>query len=226
MLKISKLAIAFCLIVISICTAQAQLFTPIVKHYNKADYKASNQNWAVAQASNGMMYFGNNMGLLRYDGKEWELIPMPQNKTVRSILIVGERIYVGSYEEFGFFEPDERGQLNYKSLSKALQAYNMQNDEIWTILQQGNDIIFQSFTSYFSYNGTHVKGQRMPYTLLFFNLFKDQLFCSTEQLGFVWLNRQQNKFLPVGANAFRSQVFAMLTYNSTQALLVTLMFLP
>ena len=221
MLKISKLAIAFCLIVISICTAQAQLFTPIVKHYNKADYKASNQNWAVAQASNGMMYFGNNMGLLRYDGKEWELIPMPQNKIVRSILIVGERIYVGSYEEFGFFEPDERGQLNYKSLSKALQAYNMQNDEIWTILQQGNDIIFQSFTSYFSYNGTHVKGQRMPYTLLFFNLFKDQLFCSTEQLGFVWLNRQQNKFLPVGANAFRSQVFAMLTYNSTQALLVT-----
>lgn len=199
----------------------AQSFTPVVKHYNKADYKASNQNWAVAQAPSGMVYFGNNMGLLRYDGNEWELMVMPQNKIVRSILVVDERIYVGSYEEFGFFEPDVYGVLHYTSLSNDLKNYQMQNDEIWTIVRQGNDIIFQSFTSYFSYDGVVVKGNRLPYTLLFFNLFKGQLYCSTEQLGFVYLNRKLNEFVPVGVKPFRSQVFALLHYSSTHGLIVT-----
>jgi ligand-binding sensor domain-containing protein/DNA-binding CsgD family transcriptional regulator len=221
MLKITKLIILLCLLGCFANVLQAQLFTPIVKHYNKADYKAANQNWAVAQSDNGMLYFGNNMGLLRYDGKEWELFTLPQNKTVRSILIVKNRIYVGSFEEFGYFETDEFGRLNYFSLSMELKNYDMKNDEIWTILQQGENIIFQSFTSYFTLNKSGVVGHRMPYTLLFFNLYKDQLFCSTEQIGFGYVDRKGNRVVAVGDKPFRSQVFVILQYNHTHALLVT-----
>lgn len=85
-------------------TVYANEFTPIVKQFNKTDYGASSQNWAVGQGEDGTMYFGNNRGLLQFDGTEWELIPLPQNKIARSILVVNNRIYVGSFEEFGYFE--------------------------------------------------------------------------------------------------------------------------
>ena len=76
----------------------SQEFTPIVKQYNKKDYGAAYQIWAVGQGADGMMYFGNNNGLLQYDGSSWELHRMPQNKIVRSLLVSAERIYVGSFE--------------------------------------------------------------------------------------------------------------------------------
>jgi hypothetical protein len=94
------------------------------------------------------MYFGNNQGLLQFDGTNWELYKMPQNKTVRSLLVADDqRIYTGSFEEFGFFEINAYGQLNYTSLSSKLKNYKMQNDEIWTILQDNGTIFFQTFTS-------------------------------------------------------------------------------
>ena len=130
--------------------AEAQEFTPVVIQFSKKDYNASNQNWSVGQDKDGVMYFGNNQGLLEFDGSKWQIHKMPGNKIVRSVLVQGNRIYVGSFEEFGYFEKDGKGQLSYTSLSVKLKKYPMQNDEIWTILNMDGTIIFQSFTSYFS----------------------------------------------------------------------------
>jgi len=169
MQKITQLLVV---ILVCFCQLNAQDFTPVVTNFSKNDYHASNQNWAVGQSDDGIMYFGNNQGLLQYDGSSWELHRMPQNKIVRSILVRGNRIYVGSFEEFGYFEKNNSGQLLYTSLSKKLNGYEMKNDEIWTILELNKSIIFQSFTSYFTYNQHTTTGFRCPYTFLFleFNL--------------------------------------------------------
>lgn len=39
-------------------------FSPIVRSYSVSDYNAGIQNWAIAQDERGVMYFGNNSGLL------------------------------------------------------------------------------------------------------------------------------------------------------------------
>lgn len=41
---------------------------PFINNYNKNTYKASNQNWSIAQNDKGFLYFGNNDGLLEFDG--------------------------------------------------------------------------------------------------------------------------------------------------------------
>lgn len=43
-------------------------FSPIVRSYSVSDYNAGIQNWAIAQDERGVMYFGNNSGLLEFDG--------------------------------------------------------------------------------------------------------------------------------------------------------------
>ena len=110
-------------IIFFLTTLISQEFTPIVKQFSKNDYNASNQNWSVAQCPDGILYFGNNQGLLSFDGSMWKTTRMPQNKIVRSLLIDKDgRIYVGSFEEFGYYTKSKTGRLEYTSLSAKLSG--------------------------------------------------------------------------------------------------------
>ena len=123
--KIRFVALIFCLsFLYAICDAQE--LTPVVSQFDKEDYMAANQNWAVSQDTDGIMYFGNGEGLLAFDGILWTLYNLPHNKIARSVMADGDRIYVGSYEEFGFFRKCDNGTLEYESLSSALTGYEMQ----------------------------------------------------------------------------------------------------
>ena len=143
------------------CWGNPVPFSPIVRNYSVLDYNAGNENWAVAQDGRGVMYFGNNSGLLRYDGSRWKLFPLPASGIVRAVYVASDgRIYVGSFEEFGYFEENDLNLLEYHSLKDQVKGFNFHNDEIWTIVEQGGNIVFQSFGSYFIYDGTTTKGVR------------------------------------------------------------------
>ncbi|GIZ15422.1 triple tyrosine motif-containing protein [Capnocytophaga catalasegens] len=136
-------------------------FVPFVHNYSQYQYEAGTQNWGIAQDSNGVIYIANNQGLLCFDGKKWKLYTLPENKIVRAVFvdkIFGqERIYVGSFEEFGFFYRTDSYQLVYQSLSEQLTDYPFQNDEVWSIVKYGKKLYFQTFSSYFTYDGKHIK---------------------------------------------------------------------
>ncbi|MDO9153378.1 MAG: hypothetical protein Q7U47_06685 [Paludibacter sp.] len=197
-------------------------FTPIVKQFAKKDYAASNQNWAVAQTADGIMCFGNNEGLLSFDGSVWETHLLPHRKIARSLFVDNtDRIYVGSFEEFGFFERNEYGELLYKSISDKLSNYEMKNDEIWNILNFQGTIIFQSFTSYFTYDGKRVEGFRCPYTFLFFGIHNHNIYTHTNQSGLGILQFKSNKVTPLKNDVFKSPVISFLHFDKKQTLLVT-----
>lgn len=135
-------------------------FIPPVYNYTTGNYKAGNQNWSLAQGSNDVIYAGNNNGLLSFEGINWKLHRLPNNLSVKSIYIDSasspERIYVGSFEEFGYFEPDETNQLIYHSVKNLVKDYTFHNDEIWTIHPFDGKIYFQSFSAVFVYDGREV----------------------------------------------------------------------
>ncbi len=151
----------FLLLLCAICgrgaAGQSPAFAPPSFNYTVKDYKAGNQNWAIAQGTNGVIYIGNDYGLLSFDAVNWELHRLPNNLSVKSILVDAspageERIYVGSFEEFGYFVKDAKNQLTYHSLKGLVKDYSFNNDEIWTISKLENRLFFQSFSSYFIYN--------------------------------------------------------------------------
>ena len=135
-------------------------FAPVVRNFSVSDYHARIQNWAVAQDADGVMYIGNSKGMLEYDGNTWTLHELPTKEIVRSIYVADDgKIYVGSYEEFGYFERTFPEGLTYHSLKSELGEFKFHNDEIWSILPVGNKIIFQSFCSFFFYDGNRVWGE-------------------------------------------------------------------
>lgn len=136
-------------------------FSPIVRSYSVSDYNAGIQNWSVAQDERGIMYIGNNKGLLEFDGSRWELHELPTKNIVRAVYI-GEdgKIFVGSFEEFGYFERDLLDSLVYHSLKDEVKDFQFQNDEVWSIVSVQDEIVFQSFGSLFIYDGHSVRGIR------------------------------------------------------------------
>ena len=86
-------------------------------NYYKGTYNAGLQNWDIGQDNNGIIYFANNEGLLSFDGRYWELYPLPNKTIVRSVEIGPDnRIYVGGQDELGYFSPASNGRLTYHSL--------------------------------------------------------------------------------------------------------------
>ena len=151
---------------------RAITYFPKVINYSVNEYKAGNQNWAVTQDREGRIYFGNNRGLLEYDGVRWTLHPLPNHIAVRSVYAADNgRIYVGSFEEFGYFDRDAYNRLCYHSLKELVKDYRFFNDEIWTIRTYAGEIYFQSFSSFFIYDGKTVRvGASSHAPLYFFTL--------------------------------------------------------
>ena len=72
-------------------------------------------------------------------------VPMTLAQLVNVLYNIIDRIYIGSYEEFGYFERNEYGKLVYTSISGLFQHKELKNKDIWSIEQDENLIYFQSF---------------------------------------------------------------------------------
>ena len=144
---------------------------PYVQNYTKAIYQSGNQNWSVTRDEHGIMYFGNAEGLLAFDGKYWQLYHMPNGLIVRSVAADGKgKVYAGGFGEFGYWENNPMGFLKYHSLSTLVPKSNISNEEIWKIYVDGDQVIFQSFGSIYSYSKGKISIVRAPKPFLF--LFK------------------------------------------------------
>jgi DNA-binding CsgD family transcriptional regulator len=126
-----------------------------------------NQNWEITQnRTNGFVYFANSAGLVEYNGISSRLFTMPFKQGLRSVYVDPTgTIFTGSFEDFGFWKSDERGGLEYHSLSGKVHIPG--NDEIWNILALNGTVYFQSFTTIYAFRNGTVKSIASPGILLF-----------------------------------------------------------
>ncbi|KQC31825.1 hypothetical protein AAY42_17100 [Flagellimonas eckloniae] len=134
-------------------TVLAQELPPI-QNYSPSDYKAESQNWAISQAGDKVIYFANNKGLLEFNGAKWTLFPSPNETIIRSVKVVGDKIYTGCYMEFGYWQKDDFGMLQYTSLSKKIKNDFKQDEEFWNILDMDRWVVFQSLDRVYIYDLT------------------------------------------------------------------------
>lgn len=125
---------------------------PPIRNFTPADYGAENQNWAISQGRDKLIYISNNKGLLVFNGSSWSLNPSPNKTIMRSVKAIGDRIYGGFYMDFGYWERDAFGELGYTSLTRRLGIDMVPDEEFWTILEIEGYIVFQSQDRIYVYN--------------------------------------------------------------------------
>ena len=148
----------------------------IINNFTKNTYKAANQNWALAMDSMGNVFAANNKGLLVYNGAGWKLFQMPSKTIIRSVAVIGNKVYTGSYQEFGYWQKNGYDSYKYHSISKLLKNFNYNNDEIWNIVSHNNKIYFQSFGAIFEYDFKTVKALKIPGPVMFLLKIDNRLF--------------------------------------------------
>ncbi len=125
---------------------------PPIEIYSPKNYEAENQNWAISQTEDKLIYVANSKGLLEFNGAKWTLYPSPNGSILRSVNVINNLIYTGSYREFGYWQKNEFGTLYYTSLSQNLKVEFLEDEEIWTIISIDDYLLFQSLKRIYIYN--------------------------------------------------------------------------
>jgi DNA-binding CsgD family transcriptional regulator len=145
---------------------------PPITNFDPGVYGAGNQNWMLSQASNNHIFIANNLGLLSFDGEHWKLNKVPNASAVRSVLAENNRIYTGSYMEFGFWEENAKGKLEYFSLSDLSKEEILDGEQFWHIEALDQYIIFQSLRRLYSYNTDSGEISTITASNIISNLFR------------------------------------------------------
>lgn len=125
---------------------------PPVKNFFPTDYNGENQNWAISQSSDKLIYVANSKGLLEFNGAYWKHYLSPNESIMRSVEIVDDLIYTGSYMEFGYWKKNELETLEYTSLSQQINVPLIEDEEFWNIISIDDSMVFQSLQRIYIYN--------------------------------------------------------------------------
>ena len=136
---------------------------PYIRNYQLNEYQGSPQNWAVVQDHRGIVYVGNNYGILEFDGNHWRKLGLPNRSTVRSLAISkAGRVYVGGQNDFGYLEPNEQGVMEFISLRAAIQEEHRRFADVWNIYTHEDEVFFCTVTGIYHYKNGQVKVYKTP----------------------------------------------------------------
>lgn len=166
---------------------------PKIVNYNKFTYKAGPQNWMITHAPNGFVYIANNDGLLEFDGSDWKIYKSI-GVVIRAVLYHNGRIYVGGFNEFGYYSPNENGILTYHSLSGGVKRWISFGD-IWKIHELDGSVYFQSNEGLFIYKNNRIRIVKAPARFDFAYIASNTLFINDAVKGL--LIYRQGKLLPI-----------------------------
>lgn len=151
------------LIVISLCTVcsaqpshdYAQYGYPITEIFTIDDYQQHDQNWAVLQGRNGLIYIANGFGLMEYDRTSWRLYPTPNRTRIRGMVEWTDGlIYVGTNHDIGRYRPNASGELTYHSLIDDWQDEARRFGEVWSVAATADWIAFSASEQLLLHDGT------------------------------------------------------------------------
>ena len=192
-----------------------------ITNYNKNEYKGGNQNWDITLDNKGNVFIANNNGLLAFDGAKWQLLKLPMNTIIRSVTYDNNRIYTGSFEEFGYWEADSSKEWTYNSLIPLLNETKLHNDEFWKIVKHKDCIYFQSFGTILVYDFKTIKPLKIPGPVLFLLKSNDRLFVQQINGGLYEIVDQKLMFI-AGSHIFHdTEIKTILSLNENEFLIGT-----
>lgn len=216
----------YCLIFLLPTNAEAFIIKErghsFVKNYHKENYDAATQSWDIDQDDRKIMYFANNDGLLVFDGSNWRLYSLPNNSIIRSVCIDNEnKIWVGGFNQIGYFFPNKKGELEYHSMLKLLEPQYRDFGEIWEIYVDNNRIIFQTFTAILEFKDGLLRPLVWDKDIHYSFFTSNQLYVDVNNIGLHKLEKSQLKLIQQGDIFSDVVVVAVLPVNSHESVVIT-----
>jgi len=93
---------------------------PVLRDFRPTEYRGHPQVFSILQARNGLVYFGNQEGIIEFDGTRWIHRRAPSPLIFRLAATPDGRIWAGGNDELGYYEPDASGVMTFHTLLDRL----------------------------------------------------------------------------------------------------------
>jgi len=215
--------ILFFLLLSSVLFSQVNKFgAPVITYYNNEQYDINAQNWAAVKDSKDVMYFGNNSGVLKFDGSNWEKYAVNNESSIFSLAVDNKDIvYVGGTSEFGCVVTNANGSKKYEILSKQLDP-KIKFAEVWKTYFYKDDVYFCTQDYIFIFNKKkHKKTIKLPEQSFLTFIANKNIYVTNFVKGLLKL--QTDSLVPVKGGDFfiEKNIFGVLPYNEKKLLITT-----
>ncbi|MDV6169654.1 triple tyrosine motif-containing protein [Flavobacterium sp. DG1-102-2] len=194
-----------------------------ISQYSRDDFNADPQFWSMTRSNDGKLFFGNNDGVLIFDGEHWQKLNLPNNSSVRSLAISKDGdIYAGGYNEIGKLQKNKEGRYFYKSLMEELQLEGKNVENIWAIHTLGNRVLCRSFNELLIISNniaTHIPANN---TFIYSNLVGEDYYIQDSNYGILKLSKSSNAPVMVFTREQynNEEIAAILPGNSSSEIIV------
>ncbi|MFL9845030.1 helix-turn-helix and ligand-binding sensor domain-containing protein [Flavobacterium rhizosphaerae] len=197
-------------------TVFSQVNTVKIEVYKKKDFNADAQFWTASENTDGILFFGNNDGVLIYDGEHWKKITLPNSSSVRS-LAKGKNgiMYVGGYNEAGTIQQDKNGEYIYTSNIKNLKLSGKNIENIWDIELIANRTLYRAYSEIIVASGNAATHIPTTTSFIFSEKIGADYYVQESGNGVLKLNQNGEFGLVLPAKEFNNgEIVALLPGNS------------
>lgn len=183
----------------------SELGYPFVRNFTPSEFKGMEATWATIRDKHGIVYVGNQVGVLEFNGVDWKTIPTTNKTFVRSFAYDDstDRIWVGSTGDFGYLDDPQKnkGRRVYISLlEKVAEGGDRDFTDIWRTIQTSDGVYFLAHSRLFRYKNDKITVWRPPgkARFLFANYINRHLYVSDTTGELLRLNENDQLEAPPG----------------------------
>ena len=202
-----------------------ELGLPPITFFSPQDYDAGTYNNAIVQDERGIMYVGNELGVLEFDGANWRFIELANNSTVFSLERDAKgRIWVGGSGELGYLSPDSLGRQKFVSMIRYIPVAHRDFGTVWQIKHRQEEVFFNISDKLFRWSPGLDSMQVIdpgenPFHLSF--VIDDTFYIRQFGVGLQRLEGDQLVMLPGGQQFADWRIYVLLPYDDRQLLVGT-----
>ncbi|MDF2454269.1 MAG: hypothetical protein K0R51_262 [Cytophagaceae bacterium] len=195
-----------------------------IKNFAAKTYEMHPRNFYIMQDKRGIMHFGNEYGLMEYDGNYWQNTHLTNGTSGYSLAQDKEgKLYIGCDNELGYLSYDSSGTTRYQSLYDKIPAKEKTPESFWEVIADDNTIYFFSSSKIFVYrNGKF--SSIVPLTtngrLLYAKKIGPTLYVHEEGVGLLSLKNDKLSLVNGGALLKGATIKALLAHGANNLLIV------
>jgi signal transduction histidine kinase/DNA-binding NarL/FixJ family response regulator/ligand-binding sensor domain-containing protein len=196
--------------------------TPLIQHFSPKQYQAHPENWAIVQDKRGILYVGNQSGVLEFDGSTWKLIDVPG--TAVKALAAGSdgRVYIGTSTDFGYLLSRPGGQLRYVSLKPLLPVPEQSILPVNRIFSDSTGVYFCTTKKIYRYQGKNkLKIWTAKDSFFSSNFIRTTLYLQQSSGQLMRLAGEELKPAPNGDQFTGLRVKSLLEFSQNRLVVVT-----
>lgn len=195
--------------------------SPFIRNFSPLDYQSRPRNWALLQDKDGILYVGNDLNLMTFDGNHWRQIHV-NNTIVRSLAAdKNGRIYVGAQGDFGYLETTPVGDLKFVSMLNLLDPADRNFTDVWSIHVSDKSLFVHTAFKIFRISGKTVKSWSTKSSYHRSFLINDELFLIPFGTGLMKLTGDIISAVPGGDEFKEHQLSMMIPTNDGNILMGT-----